>query len=189
MGVWWWEGGRRRRRGEGHLLRARAFSRGRALRGTASEDGATLRDCRSREHLAQQAKEPAALCDVFVGGLCALDLGPGRRAALPTLAQSVEGVDVALTFASADARGQAGFGAFLRGTSVARDGSSSRRARVELVCMSQSMASGDSVTEWLRSWTRSPLGSARRGSSPLAVELRCGGARQGSLPRPASGLF
>ena len=28
--------------------------------------------------------------------------------------------------------------------------SSSRRARVELVCMSQSMVSGDSVTEWLR---------------------------------------
>jgi len=43
VGVWWWEGGRRRRRGEGHLLRARAFSRGRALRGTASEDGATWR--------------------------------------------------------------------------------------------------------------------------------------------------
>ena len=27
----------------------------------------------------------------------------------------------------------------------------------------------DSVTEWLRWWTRNPLGSARRGSNPLAV--------------------
>ena len=27
----------------------------------------------------------------------------------------------------------------------------------------------DSVTEWLRSWTRNPLGFARRGSNPLAV--------------------
>ena len=29
----------------------------------------------------------------------------------------------------------------------------------------------DSVTEWLRWWTRNPLGSARRGSNPLAVVL------------------
>ena len=27
----------------------------------------------------------------------------------------------------------------------------------------------DSVSEWLRRWTRNPLGSARRGSNPLAV--------------------
>jgi hypothetical protein len=31
--------------------------------------------------------------------------------------------------------------------------------------------SKDSVTEWLRRWTRNPLGSARRGSHPLAVVL------------------
>ena len=30
-------------------------------------------------------------------------------------------------------------------------------------------AGHDSVTEWLRWWTRNPLGSARRGSNPLAV--------------------
>ena len=29
----------------------------------------------------------------------------------------------------------------------------------------------DSVSEWLRRWTRNPLGSARRGSNPLAVVL------------------
>ena len=29
----------------------------------------------------------------------------------------------------------------------------------------------DSVTEWLRRWTRNPLGSARRGANPLAVAL------------------
>jgi hypothetical protein len=95
-------------------------------------------------------EEPAALRDAFVGGLCALDLGPSKRVALLALAQSAEGVEVALTFASADVLGEASFGAFLRGTGAARDGSSSRRARVELVCMSQRMASGDSVTEWLR---------------------------------------
>ena len=27
----------------------------------------------------------------------------------------------------------------------------------------------DSVSEWLRRWTRNPLGSARRGSNPLGV--------------------
>ena len=29
----------------------------------------------------------------------------------------------------------------------------------------------DSVSEWLRRWTRNPLGSARRGSNPLGVVL------------------
>ena len=29
----------------------------------------------------------------------------------------------------------------------------------------------DSVPEWLRRWTRNPLGSARRGSNPLDVVL------------------
>ena len=33
----------------------------------------------------------------------------------------------------------------------------------------QTHGSQDSVTEWLRWWTRNPLGSARRGSNPLAV--------------------
>ena len=27
----------------------------------------------------------------------------------------------------------------------------------------------DTVSEWLRRWTRNPLGSARRGSNPLGV--------------------
>ena len=30
----------------------------------------------------------------------------------------------------------------------------------------------DTVSEWLRRWTRNPLGSARRGSNPLAVDHR-----------------
>ena len=29
----------------------------------------------------------------------------------------------------------------------------------------------DTVSEWLRRWTRNPLGSARRGSNPLGVAL------------------
>ena len=29
----------------------------------------------------------------------------------------------------------------------------------------------DTVSEWLRRWTRNPLGSARRGSNPLGVEF------------------
>ena len=29
----------------------------------------------------------------------------------------------------------------------------------------------DTVSEWLRRWTRNPLGSARRGSNPLGVVL------------------
>ena len=28
------------------------------------------------------------------------------------------------------------------------------------------------MSEWLRSWTRNPMGSARRGSNPLGVVLR-----------------
>ena len=40
----------------------------------------------------------------------------------------------------------------------------------------------DSVTEWLRWWTRNPLGSARRGSNPLAVALLPQTNRQLILP-------
>ena len=29
----------------------------------------------------------------------------------------------------------------------------------------------DTLSEWLRRWTRNPLGSARRGSNPLGVAL------------------
>ena len=29
----------------------------------------------------------------------------------------------------------------------------------------------DTLAEWLRRWTRNPLGSARRGSNPLGVDL------------------
>ena len=29
----------------------------------------------------------------------------------------------------------------------------------------------DTVSEWLRRWTRNPLGSARRGSNPLGVDF------------------
>ena len=32
-----------------------------------------------------------------------------------------------------------------------------------------SQISTDTVSEWLRRWTRNPLGSARRGSNPLGV--------------------
>ena len=32
-------------------------------------------------------------------------------------------------------------------------------------------AAEDTVSERLRSWTRNPMGSARRGSNPLGVEL------------------
>ena len=31
------------------------------------------------------------------------------------------------------------------------------------------------MSEWLRRWTRNPLGSARRGSDPLGVVLRLAG--------------
>ncbi len=45
----------------------------------------------------------------------------------------------------------------------------------------------DSVSERLRRWTRNPLGSARRGSNPLAVELLVvwqGSAAQVGRARP-----
>ena len=45
-----------------------------------------------------------------------------------------------------------------------------------LVCLLPTLFSlpldHDSVSERLRRWTRNPLGSARRGSNPLAVVLR-----------------
>ena len=39
----------------------------------------------------------------------------------------------------------------------------------------------DTVSEWLRRWTRNPLGSARRGSNPLGVAF--------SVPRKISGMW
>ena len=43
-------------------------------------------------------------------------------------------------------------------------------ARGTLVCVGVTLRSTkDTVSEWLRRWTRIPLGSARRGSNPLAV--------------------
>ena len=37
--------------------------------------------------------------------------------------------------------------------------------------------SADTVSEWSRRWTRNPLGSARRGSNPLGVDLDASSAR------------
>ena len=49
----------------------------------------------------------------------------------------------------------------------------------------QVMIEHDSVSEWLRRWTRNPLGSARVGSNPIAVDfcLEVAGLelKQGSL--------
>ena len=36
-------------------------------------------------------------------------------------------------------------------------------------CINKIIFFHDSVSKWLRRWTRNPLGSARRGSNPLAV--------------------
>ena len=41
---------------------------------------------------------------------------------------------------------------------------------VSLFCEQHTCCHYDSVSEWLRRWTRNPLGSARRGSNPLAVD-------------------
>ena len=38
-------------------------------------------------------------------------------------------------------------------------------------CQRGASVTNDSVTEWLRRWTRNPLGSARKGSNPLGVAL------------------
>ena len=41
-----------------------------------------------------------------------------------------------------------------------------------LLCLFQALQfgeAGDTVSEWLRSWTRNPMGFARRGSNPLGV--------------------
>ena len=43
----------------------------------------------------------------------------------------------------------------------------------------------DNVTEWLRWWTRNPLGSARRGSNPLAVAFLVYYIRHGTAVCPA----
>ena len=37
--------------------------------------------------------------------------------------------------------------------------------------LSRCIAHTDTVSEWLRRWTRNPLGSARRGSNPLGVGI------------------
>ena len=44
----------------------------------------------------------------------------------------------------------------------------------------------DTVSEWLRRWTRNPLGSARRGSNPLAVG--CAKQPQGNKGRVQDGI-
>ena len=41
-----------------------------------------------------------------------------------------------------------------------------RRVKVSSMLMQQ-----DTLSEWLRRWTRNPLGSARKGSNPLGVAL------------------
>ena len=45
----------------------------------------------------------------------------------------------------------------------------------------------DTVSERLRRWTRNPLGSARRGSNPLGVDMRrCGRDARGAVLKDAS---
>jgi hypothetical protein len=43
------------------------------------------------------------------------------------------------------------------------------RSSSSLYIIHDSTTHQDTVSEWLRRWTRNPLGSARRGSNPLAV--------------------
>ena len=43
----------------------------------------------------------------------------------------------------------------------------------QLVVVGSSHDCTDTVSEWLRRWTRNPLGSARRGSNPLGVVMSC----------------
>ncbi len=45
------------------------------------------------------------------------------------------------------------------------------RRRLHMILATVDHLQQDSVSEWLRRWTRNPLGSARRGSNPLAVVL------------------
>ena len=40
------------------------------------------------------------------------------------------------------------------------------------VCYDVSYKPQDTVSEWLRRWTRNPLASGRRGSNPLGVDLQ-----------------
>ena len=55
-------------------------------------------------------------------------------------------------------------------------GTCSKHASLEMVpCFT------DSVSERLRRWTRNPLGSARRGSNPLAVDYACFIADDGAM--------
>ena len=42
------------------------------------------------------------------------------------------------------------------------------------------VGSNDTVSEWLRRWTRNPLGSAREGSNPFGVASCCHSFRQSS---------
>ena len=48
----------------------------------------------------------------------------------------------------------------------------------------QALLQQDTLSEWLRRWTRNPLGSARKGSNPLGVALPQ--APQTSTPPPRS---
>jgi hypothetical protein len=44
------------------------------------------------------------------------------------------------------------------------------RVAMSRICECSALAQGhDTLSEWLRRWTRNPLGSARRGSNPLGV--------------------
>ena len=47
-----------------------------------------------------------------------------------------------------------------------------RKARIAEYSFRGGHAGHDTVSEWLRRWTRNPLGSARRGSNPLGVGMR-----------------
>jgi hypothetical protein len=56
----------------------------------------------------------------------------------------------------------------------ANDGSICNASLVMMICTAAKMQCAgeqtcDTVSEWLRRWTRNPLGSARRGSNPLGV--------------------
>ncbi len=57
----------------------------------------------------------------------------------------------------------------LTSATLAEGGAAGLTAWRGLVCATLQISKHDTVPEWLRGWTRSPLGSARRGSSPLGV--------------------
>ena len=45
-----------------------------------------------------------------------------------------------------------------------------KRPRAQFIA-NQALLQQDTLSEWLRRWTRNPLGSARKGSNPLGVAL------------------